>query len=132
MAESFTIMSAIDGTSLTFSRVNGEFFSVLLKGPDFEGQITASSFISGPPSLLFEQMGEEWRGWPGEKSWIALEEELKLTAASDATGHVCLRVTLQKFGTHADWKLQATLQLEAGSLERLAGSTRQLFSPSKI
>jgi hypothetical protein len=128
MKPSVTIMSARDGTKLTFSDVTKNSFLASLENLKFSGCVVVSTYLSGPPSLLFEEMALQWRGWEGKKEWAALEGELRLTATSDHTGHIELVVVMGDFANPANWQLEASLQLEAGQLEQLARSTTALFN----
>ncbi len=123
-----TIKSASDGTRLTFSDLEGESFTALMENPLFSGRIVASTYHSGPPSLLFDEIAAEWRGWKKEKEWAALEDELRLTATSDHTGHITLRVVMRDSGHANGWRLDASLVLESGQLEALAQEVSKVFA----
>ena len=127
MESSVTVKSARDYTCLTFSDVAGETFTAVLESPHFSGRVVVSTYHSGPPDLLFAQMALEWRGWEGTKVWAALEDELRLTAISDLSGHTKLAVVMRNYCDPADWRLQATLELEAGQLAALARAVRATF-----
>lgn len=127
MSDSVTIASANDGTRLTFARVVGESFDATLENPAFSGRVIASTYHSGPPSLLFSEMAAEWRGWQGTKEWAALEDDLRLRATADLTGHIALAVTMRNFSISVDWRLEATLYLEAGQLEFLGRAIGRFF-----
>jgi hypothetical protein len=73
----------------------------------------------------FVDLAAAWRGWVGEKHWEALG--LRLAARHDGLGHVTLDVTLQHDYAAVDpWQVRATLQLDAGALDRLALEARAL------
>jgi hypothetical protein len=127
MSQSLTIGSANDATRLTFSDVDGESFCAALESAAFAGRVLASTYFSGPPSLLFSEMAANWRGWAGVKEWAALDDDLRLSATADRTGHIALEVTMRACGTAADWQLVATLHLEAGQLESLSRGMSDLF-----
>lgn len=122
-----TIKSANDDTRLTFSYVSGESFTAVLESAHLSGRVIASTYHIGPPSLLFEEMALNWKGWKGEKSWAALEDELRLTATIDLTGHIRLQVTMRDYSCPSDWCLQAAILLEAGQLAGLARATEKVF-----
>ena len=99
-----------------------------MESPFFFGRVIVSTYHSGPPSLLFEELARQWRGWEREKQWAALEDELRLTATCDHTGHITLKVILRDSGHANGWRLNASLELEAGQLESLAHLLSKMFS----
>jgi hypothetical protein len=84
-------------------------------------------YHSGPPSALFDEMARDWMGWQGTKTWVALEDELRIEATEDLTGHISLLVTMRDSYDLANWRLKATLELEAGQLPDLAKAVRKVF-----
>ena len=128
MENAATIKSVSDGTRLTFSDFDGKSFSATMESAFFSGRVVVSTHISGPPSLLFDEMAREWRGWEQQKGWAALDDELRLTATSDHIGHIYLRVIMRDSGSQDGWQLEATLQFEAGQLEALAQAVAGVFS----
>ena len=127
-----TIKSSVDSTHLTFAEASGESFTATLESANFTGRVIVSTYHSGPPSLLFEEMARDWRGWDSKKEWAALEEELRMTASSDHTGHTALKVTMRNYCDPTDWRLEATLMLEGGQLEELARTTKKFFESVSI
>jgi hypothetical protein len=127
MENSVTIKSVSDETRLTFSDFKGESFTATLESRLFSGRVVASTYLAGLPSLLFNEIAREWRGWEGKKQWSVLEDELHLTATSDHTGHIYLQVIMRDSGRPHGWRLEATLQLEAGQLEALALDVSRVF-----
>jgi hypothetical protein len=86
----------------------------------------ASTYVSGPPTTMFKEMAANWRGWEGEKTWEDLEGRVKLSAASDKTGHISVKVTL--VGPDYDSRVVAVLTYEAGALESMHTQVSGLFS----
>ena len=127
MEESVTIVSARDATRLTFSGVAGEIFTAAVQGDSFTGRLKVSTYHYGPPSPLFAEMADAWRGWEGTKEWTALEGELCLKASHDRLGHINLEVRMRS-GHPADWQLETSLELQAGQLEALSRDVGKLFS----
>ncbi len=127
LERSATIKSARDATRLTFSYAAGESFTAALQSAHFSGRVVASSYHSGPPSLLFDDMAAHWRGWEQPKEWAALDDDLRLTATSDALGHIELEVIMRADSDPAGWRLQATLELPAGELDEIARLVRIVF-----
>ncbi|MCZ8095474.1 MAG: DUF6228 family protein [Acidovorax sp.] len=122
-----TIRSVHDGASLTLSGFRPEY-----GGPDTEtfvatatlghwfAEVSASTYMTQNLGDFFRDLAANWRGWQGEKSWGTLEGEVTLTATSDGTGHITMKFTLSQPYTGFEWQVSGALELEAGSLERLA------------
>ncbi len=127
MDDFVTIKSANDATRLTFGNAAAGSFTTTLESARFSGRVEVSTYISGSPSRLFEEIAREWRGWDGEKDWAALDDELRLTASSDHTGHTTLVVVMHDHDSPENWRLEAKLVLEAGQLEDLARAVRKVF-----
>jgi hypothetical protein len=72
-------------------------------------------------------MARDWMGWQGTKTWAALEDELRIEASTDHTGHTSLVITMRDYSDPANWRLKATLELEAGQLLELAKAVRMAF-----
>jgi Family of unknown function (DUF6228) len=71
----------------------------------------------------FADLANQWRGWDGEKEWEAFG--LRLAARHDGLGHVTLDVTLEDdYATASRWRVRASLELDAGVLDRLAVQAR--------
>ncbi len=124
---SVTVKSVKDSTCLTFSDVAGESFTAAVASSHFSARVKTSSFPIGPPSVLFDEMEREWRGWERAKTWATLEDELRLTATADRMGHIQLVAEMRNYTAPANWWLAATLHLEAGRLEYLAREINNLF-----
>lgn len=102
-------------------------FLARLTGAPFIGEVVASTYFSGPPSALFDDMAQCWTGWQGEKRWEEIDGVLSLAATATSVGHVTLLVRMSTNG--GDYTATAVLRLEAGSLERIAEDVRTVFSP---
>lgn len=127
MEKSITIQSVRDATRLTLFQPTGDSFAAALASNGFSGRVFVSTYCAVPPSALFDGMAHDWRGWEGKKEWSALEDELTLTATSDRLGHISLVVAMGDYCSPADWRLLATLHLEAGQLDELASAVKELF-----
>lgn len=121
-----------DGATLTFvvtSRSKQETsFDVLVRTPWFSGKAPASTYVAGSPTTLFREMAHEWNGWKKPKTWADLEDRVKLSAMSDATGHI--RITVELRGPDYDSGLKAILVFEAGQLERMAADIESVLPES--
>lgn len=127
--DTVSIKSCDDATTLTF-RLSGstseaiDFVASVTEAP-FVGEVQSSTYYSGPPSLLFREMAESWRGWKGEKVWSAIDSELTLSATSTSLGHITLKVTM--VDQSGNYRLYAILGLEAGQLEEVFKNVSSLF-----
>jgi hypothetical protein len=78
----------------------------------------------------------DWRGWPGTRTWTAMENETTLEAAHDGTRHVQIAVTLRRaWRTHDPdaWSARIVLSLEAGEqLSELARAADQFLNPPAL
>lgn len=127
MENGVTIKSSKDATRLVFTDVTKESFTALLEGLKFSGRTSVSTYHSGSPSALFDEMARDWMGWEGTKTWASLEEELRIEATEDLTGHISLVVTMRDCCDPANWRLKTTLELEAGQLSEIAKAVRKAF-----
>jgi uncharacterized protein DUF6228 len=78
-------------------------------------------------------LDQDWRGWPGTRTWAALGTEMTLEAAHDGTGHVRIAVTLRQAERSDDhaWSARIVLTLEAGEqLRELASAADQVLRPA--
>ena len=129
MSNQVIIKSAEIGAALELSAPVGTgTFHARLGGAGFDG--TVEVYEHEPPAQLgafFRDLAAHWRGWPGEKRWASLEQQLILTATSDATGHTHLRVELVG-GPLYDWRLRGSLVLEAGQLDSIAAKIERFVS----
>jgi hypothetical protein len=127
MDNAVTIKSSKDATRLVFANVTKESFSASLESVKFAGCTSVLMYHSGPPSLLFDEMARDWMGWVGTKTWADLDDQLRIEATADLTGHTSLVVTMRDSSDPATWRLEATLELEAGHLPELAKLVRKTF-----
>jgi hypothetical protein len=76
------------------------------------------------------QLDRDWRGWPGTRTWTAMENEMTLEATHDGTGHVRIAVTLRQAQRAYDadaWSARIVLSFEAGEQLRELASTADRF-----
>ncbi|MBR8416416.1 DUF6228 family protein [Burkholderia dolosa] len=126
------IKSCESQTTLSLSLYSGDEdevrFLATISGAPFTGEILASTYVSGPPTALFDAMAASWTGWSGPKCWHAIDGELPLTATTTSLGKVTLIVEMRAASGDYTDTATATLKLEAGSLDRIADDVRSLFS----
>jgi hypothetical protein len=133
MTEPLRIKSARDAFELVLgppdSRSGEGYFPVVLTGP-VGGRVQAYDDHLAQLVEFFESMAIESMGWSGEKSWESLESHVVLRATIDQLGHVYLQAILRNCDDPADWRLETTIQLEAGQLEFIAKVARRVFGAS--
>jgi len=122
MGRDAIIESAQDGPTLKPTGRSGDHYRAHLVGPNFGG--TASAYEYEPVHLkkFFDHLAANWRGWTGKREWGSLEGELSFSATSDSTGHITLLVQMRSGSSPFDWRLSATLLIEAGKLGEIAAS----------
>ncbi len=128
--QSVSIRSSRDGSELTLSAEDfpaSEGLEIALLAPSYSARLSASTYHSGSPALLFRKMAANWRGWDGELSWTTLEGDFSMTATSDRLGHIILLAELKSDSYPRDWELKARFHLEAGTLDQLYRSISAVF-----
>jgi hypothetical protein len=119
-----------DGSLLAFTVTNkfedGIDFNVQVKTPFFSGVAPSSTFMAASLGEWFKSMADEWQGWKGEKKWGDLESRVLLSATTDSTGHIKLKVTLA--GQDYDSELRVNIMFDAGQLESMAHDVALLFA----
>ncbi|MDX1694669.1 MAG: DUF6228 family protein [Ketobacteraceae bacterium] len=78
------------------------------------------------PVNFFTELSEKWKGWEGIIDWQG--DNVFLSAKSDNTGHVLLKVNIQTGFHPPNWSSEIVLKLEAGQLDSIARSARSFFS----
>lgn len=101
-------------------------YRVRLESPKMSAEVFVDSAPYGEsPVEYFQTLNKNWRGWEGEKSWRALEDEYGLSATMSRTGHVTLTARLNVYSYL--WEAKAKLDIEAGQLETVANELRKFF-----
>ncbi len=89
-------------------------------------------YLPTPQPLDFarrlSETAEQWRGWDGDKSWSSIEGTLTVVWSHDRLGHVTFRATLQPTRQWFDWSAVATVEVDAGHLDRLAIDVKRFCS----
>jgi hypothetical protein len=79
-------------------------------------------------------LDQDWRGWPGTRTWTAMENEMTLEAIHDGTSHVRIAVTLRRAHRTHDpdaWSARIVVTLEAGEqLRELASAADHFLRPA--
>ena len=124
-----SIKSCNDSTELILSVTSSSSYETRfiaeIRGAQFNGAILSSTYFSGPPSLLFKEISENWDGWDGEKSWDAIDGELYLSATTNSLGSITLKVRMVYLS--GDFELVATIALEAGQLDTISRKVTKLY-----
>jgi len=127
--ESIEIKSCDDATTLILrivgSNEEGSNFIASVTGAPFIGEVTTTTYFVGPPSLLFRDLADNWQGWKGEKVWGALDGEFTLTATATSLGRITVLIEMVEMA--GAFRLEATLGLEAGQLEKISKGVESLF-----
>ncbi|TVT30321.1 DUF6228 family protein [Marinobacter vinifirmus] len=127
--ETIEIKSCDDATTLSLRIVGGNEegsnFVASVTGAPFIGEVNTTTYFVGPPSLLFRDMADNWRGWKGEKIWGALDGEFMLTATATSLGRITVIIEMVEMA--GAFRLKATLGLEAGQLENISKRVESLF-----
>lgn len=127
--DTVSIKSCDDSTTLSFRLLERTSeaieFIASVTGAPFVGEIQSTTYFSGPPSLLFQDMAESWKKWEGEKVWSALDGELSLSATTTSIGHVTLKIEM--VDPSGNFRLYAILGLEAGQLEEIYKNVSAVF-----
>ena len=74
---------------------------------------------------FFAVLSKNWKGWEGEKSWRALEDEYRIEATTSKAGHVTLKVTVNLH--QYQWRAIAEIMVEAGQLENIENNVKRFF-----
>lgn len=122
--ETFTVQSADDGARFELRRHNRENLLAELHGRGLDSSALVSSYMFDGFADFLESLAVDWKGWKGERKWDSLEGELSLKAKADRTGHVYLSIEIRD-GAPPRWQVTASLLLEAGQLDRIAGNGRE-------
>lgn len=123
MSDSFTIPTQDPCATVVLSASSVDYIVAEVRHAGLQAAARVGTYLSGGLGDFFTGLAADWRGWTGERQWASLEDELRLRARADRTGHVYLDVRLQD-GAPARWSVEASMVLEAGRLEKLASAAR--------
>jgi hypothetical protein len=132
--DEFEIRSAHEGSYLRFShaerRAAGggfDYCRIELAGAAFSGRLRAYDTNWAGVAAFFQDLADNWRGSPGVKNWGSLEGQVELRATFDSLGHTSLRIFLREDPLVQDWRVEATLVVEAGQLQALTKAALEFF-----
>jgi Family of unknown function (DUF6228) len=109
----------------------GTIFRCTLNKGGFRGIVDANTYLVGPPSVLFADIAQSWRGWTGTKAWQDRDYALTFKAHSVTTGPVTLNVEMRLDRPPEFTSLASSLLLESASLDRIARDVAELFREDK-
>jgi hypothetical protein len=115
----FRIKSVDDGTVFELGPYDNDYFLASVSATGIRAQARVGRYMAQRLDDLFAYLAANWKGWTGERTWESLEGELRLAATCDRTGHVRINIHLHD-GAPALWKVNTSVMVEAGQLERLA------------
>jgi hypothetical protein len=80
------------------------------------------------PAEFFQDLANHWSGWQEEKTWGAMEGEYSIEASMSKTGHASIRFNTNVYYSPGEWVAIASVDIEAGQLERLAKKAKLFFN----
>lgn len=86
-----------------------------------------AGYMPSHPAPLFAEMASKWKGWQNELVWESLEHDMTLRCRHDGLGHIAIRTELRSGHMCEDWKVTATVIIEAGQLERITKRAAMFF-----
>ncbi|WP_405063133.1 DUF6228 family protein [Kribbella sp. NBC_01505] len=102
-------------------------YTVRLAGNGLVAEVAVLSHDTagtGLPAFL-EQLGEDFRGWDGTRTWVNLDRELGVEATWSSRGHVALRWWITP-SLYDKWNASVVVQVEAGA--EMSALARELSS----
>lgn len=127
--EAIEIKSCDDATTFSLKITGGNEecsnFVAAVTGAPFTGGVNTTTYFVGPPSLLFQDMADNWQFWKGEKIWGALDGEFTLRATATSLGRITVMIEMVEMS--GAFRLEATLALEAGQLENTSKRVESAF-----
>jgi hypothetical protein len=126
-SQAVVLKSAQDGTMLELFDRGGDYFGVRIDGPAIRATAQVYDCDTVHLKEFFADMAAQWKGWPGEKGWQSLEQELKLAATNDSIGHIRLAIQMRSGHYEYDWTVSAAILLEAGQLDGIAKSVAEFL-----
>jgi len=133
--ETFRLESVHGGGALEFrgpvarglEGYDGTTFVAALVGRSVTAAVDVYDIQPQRWSAFFRDLAEHWRGWSGAKEHESLEGHIHLTCTRDNAGHIDVRVRLRGDIGGSDWRVEDTIYLEAGQLERIAREATAYF-----
>jgi hypothetical protein len=105
---------------------NGGDFSVELRAEGMTA--TRRVFVHGWSDVagFFADLADNWRGWPGEKTWTSPECDLTMTATHESGSHVRIELVLRDGPVHT-WSVSTSVEVEPGEeMTRLAAAVAEM------
>jgi hypothetical protein len=130
MSEPFSIKSTNSDRELSFSKCDGDYFRVELKG-GISAAIKVYGYAPHTHDLAhwFNELGAHTSPWEAELSWESLEGELKISAKCTSLGHIHIMVSLSDMlGAYEEAYIQAGIESELGQLTKISNGARDFFA----
>jgi len=89
---------------------------------DFDQPLPGKGDIAG----FLADLAKDWRSWAGSRVFETTESDFSISATHDGKGHVQRIVKLKEYL----WTARGTIEVEAGSLDRIAADAKDVFSVS--
>ncbi|USD64111.1 DUF6228 family protein [Vibrio sp. SCSIO 43136] len=106
-------------------------YSLSLSGVAMSSTIRVTNPPYGESPLdYFSMLARNWKGWVGEKNWVALEGEYSLSAKADTTGHITLRIKIWSGSCEPFWSSEVALIIEAGQLKAIEDGFKSFLHPN--
>ncbi|MBA4031417.1 MAG: hypothetical protein C0478_11095 [Planctomyces sp.] len=104
-------------------------FGVRVTGHNLSAHATVhcGCIPSHHPAPFFAELAMRWADWEGELVWSSIEGELTLRCSRDSLGHISIRTELASGPMPDDWKVEATIVVEAGQLESISRRANVFF-----
>ena len=123
------IKSTTGTRSLTLAHRDSNYFDAALSGDGVSAQKKIWGFEdAGALTDLFELLAQHWKGWEGTREGASREGDLFITASSDHLGHIRLDVLLTSQTPRDEWRVEAPIFLDAGSLQAVAEKISAFFA----
>lgn len=75
-------------------------------------------------------LAANWQGWDGEKEWVALAGEYKMSAKVCSTGYITLTIKVWSGNWEPFWSFEVGMIIEAGQLEAIVHESKRFLCPT--
>ena len=103
---------------------------MVMRAISAEVRVGHEVILGGAGDLVdfFQAMYDDFRGWTGERVWMSLEDELRITAWHDGHVHLRWELTNTRYEEQA-WNFAVTTRHGAGEdMRQLADAFHQLLT----
>ena len=94
--------------------------------------LSATTRVENPPygtapTVFFNDLAQNWKGWKGEKKWRAMEGELTFIAVMDSVGHITITASIHPDLCPPVWVAKVSVTVDAGQLEKMHRTFSRFF-----